>query len=303
MLTGCNQPFLHSPSADERNLSPKPLIEIGSKSMTEQYLLMKMTAILLRQQGYKVNEIRFLDSPSIRRAFEERVIDVYWEYTSTARGFYHGKPLIYNPETLYETIKKEDAKSGIVWLAPSQFNSDWGLVVKQSFAAEHGIETISELIEYMKKENKSLTFATNEEFLIRDDSVKRLEEVYGFSIDRNRLIAIDSDLLSLAVKEGRVHVSVAMVADSRIQEYQLTLLKDDRHAFPPYHAVPVIRQETKEEYEDIAGALEKISAKLTNEKMVQLNYEVDVLHRDTTKVAKEFLVQNHLLDIQNEKTD
>ncbi|MDQ0340568.1 glycine betaine/choline ABC-type transport system substrate-binding protein [Caldalkalibacillus uzonensis] len=274
----------------------RPLITLGSKSLTEQYLLMKMTALLLRDQGYDVKEIRFLDSPSIRTAIEEQVIDIYWEYTSTARMYYHKELPIFDPDEAYAAVKEHDAQHHLIWLDRSDFNSSWGIIVKKSFAEEHQLVTISDLIRYIKAHDHPIKFATNEEFLIREDGLEHLQHVYHFSVSQDQLIAIDSELLTLAVKEDRVHVAVGMISDSRIEEYHLTVLQDDQQAFPPYHAAPVVLEEVYHKHAPVIPVLEELARSITNEEMIHLNYLVDVQHMDLTKVAKEFLIEKGLLE-------
>ncbi|MFC0272991.1 glycine betaine ABC transporter substrate-binding protein [Metabacillus herbersteinensis] len=295
--------FLTSCSLREKEEKKRPIpstdlptITIGAKSLTEQYILMTMTSILLRDRGYSVNEIRFLDSPAIRSAIEEQVIDLYWEYTNTARMYYHKYPPIYDPYEAFDTVKKEDERKNIIWLENSHFNSSWGIMVKKGLAKQHQLKTVSDLIEYMKKSNHQLKFATNEEFLIREDGLNHLEKVYEFTLSENQLLAIESDLLTLAVREERVDVSIGMVSDSRISEYGLLLLEDDQKAFPPYNAAPVVTKKIIENYPDIQSILVKLSKSITHQEMIQLNYQVDVLHIEETKVAKVFLEEKGLIN-------
>ncbi|MBL3641577.1 hypothetical protein JMN23_04245 [Bacillus sp. RHFB] len=275
--------------------SGKHVIQIGSKSLTEQYLLMKMTALLLKNEGFIVKEIRFLDSLSIRQAVEQGFIDIYWEYTNTARMYYHKKSPVYNGNQLYQLVKEEDAKRGITWLNRSDFNSSWGLMVTRTFMEKHHIYTISDLMKYIQRDENKIKIATNEEFLIREDGFKRLNEVYHVDLGKEDVIALDSKILPLAVKEGRVDVAVGMESDSRIQEYGLGVLKEDKVVFPPYHAAPIMLTKTMIDYPIISKKINLLSAKLTNEKIHHLIYQVDILHQDVSKVAYDFLVTNELI--------
>lgn len=278
-------------------MSPEgPTITLGSKAFTEQYLLMKMTALLLMEEGYEVEEVRFLDSPSIREAFLNNIVDLYWEYTNTAKIIYHKDGPGYDAMEAYQFVKKEDEKKEIIWLDKSEFNSSWGLIMKEAFASERGIKSVSDLVVYMNnEEHPALKMATNEEYLIREDGLDHLEDVYNFKVNQNQLLAVDSELLSLAVKEERVQVAVGMITDSRIEDYDLVILQDNRMAFPPYDAVPVVQKTMLEQDSEIRKPLEALARTITNEEMVHLNYRVDVLHQDVGKVAKDFLQQAGLL--------
>jgi osmoprotectant transport system substrate-binding protein len=276
--------------------SEGPTITLGSKAFTEQYLLMKMTALLLMEEGYEVKEVRFLDSPSIREAFLNNIVDLYWEYTNTAKIIYHKDGPGYDAMEAYQFVKTADEKKEIIWLDKSEFNSSWGLIMKESFASEKGLTSVSDLVAYMNNDdNPALKMATNDEYLIREDGLDHLEDVYNFKVNQDQLLAVDSELLSLAVKEERVQVAVGMITDSRIEDYDLVILQDNRMAFPPYDAAPVVQKTILDLDPEIRGPLETLARTITNEEMVHLNYRVDVLHQDVGKVAKDFLQQSGLL--------
>ncbi|RKP48756.1 glycine/betaine ABC transporter substrate-binding protein [Cohnella endophytica] len=270
-------------------------ITLGSKSLTEQYLLMKMSALLLKDEGYKVNEMVFLDSQAVRTAMEARVADLYWEYTSTARIYYHKRSPLYNPEESYREVSLEDAKKGIVWLPKSSFNSSWALLMRKDISEQLHIYKISDLANYIRTKNPKMKFATNNEYLGREDGLERLKHVYEFSLSASQVVAIESDLLTQTVKDGRVDVAVGMASDPRIKKNDLILLEDDRKVFPPYDAAPVILETTLKRYPDIARTLERLTPYITNENMLSLMYQVDILQKDITKTSRDFLIKNHLL--------
>ncbi|WP_256760948.1 glycine betaine ABC transporter substrate-binding protein [Cohnella sp. WQ 127256] len=276
--------------------APKGDITIGSKSLTEQYLLMKMSSLLLKDKGYKVNEMVFLDSPAIRSAMEAGVADLYWEYTTTARIFYHKETPLYEPDDAYREVSRTDATKGIVWLSKSTFNSSWALLMRKDISEQLEIFRISDLAEYTRARNTKMKFATNAEYLQREDGLERLKTIYDFSLPDDQVVAIDSDLLSQTVKDGRVDVAVGMASDPRIKKNDLVILEDDRKVFPPYDAAPVILEKTLERYPDVRETMESLTMFITNENMLDLMYQVDILQKDITKTSRDFLVKHKLLE-------
>lgn len=270
-------------------------VTIGSKSITEQYLLMKMSALLLKDRGYKVNEMVFLDSQAVRTAMEAGVADMYWEYTTTARIYYHKKSSLYDPEQAYREVSRTDAAKGIVWLSKSRFNSSWTLLMRKDISEQLHIYRISDLAEYIRTGNTKMKFATNSEYLQREDGLERLKKIYDFSLSADQVVAIESDLLSQTVKDGRVDVAVGMGSDPRIKKNDLIILEDDRKVFPPYDAAPVILEKTMQRYPDIRETLESLTPYITNDNMLDLMYRVDILQKDITKTSRDFLVKNKLL--------
>jgi len=270
-------------------------ITIGSKSLTEQYLLMKMTALLLKEAGYRVNEMVFLDSPSIRQAMESQVVDLYWEYTSTARLYYHKQEPIFDPDEAFTRVAETDLRQGIVWLARSDFNSSWALLMRKSMSERTGIATISDLAEYMRNVDPGVRFATNDEYLEREDGPSRLQQVYGMQLTEDRIIAVESDLLTQAVRDGRVDVAVGMASDPRIETHQLIILEDDKQLFPPYHAAPVVLARTLREHAEVADIVQRLIPFITDENMRNIMVQVDILQKDITNTARNFLVEHGLL--------
>jgi osmoprotectant transport system substrate-binding protein len=67
------------------------------------------------------------------------------------------------------------------------------------------------------------------------------------------------------------------------------VLEDDRHYFPPYEAVPIIRQELVHQHPEVKQALDELAGKISDNDMRRLNYAVDGQHRDVKEVVREFL--------------
>ena len=67
------------------------------------------------------------------------------------------------------------------------------------------------------------------------------------------------------------------------------MLEDDKHYFPPYEAVPIIREQTLAEHPEVKQALNELAGKISDPEMRRLNYEVDGQKRDVKEVVREFL--------------
>lgn len=77
--------------------------------------------------------------------------------------------------------------------------------------------------------------------------------------------------------------------DGRIKAYQFQVLRDDKHYFPPYHAVPIIRGETLRKFPFLYDVFSKLEGKISNDIMSELNFKVDHNKEDPAQVAKDFL--------------
>ena len=68
----------------------------------------------------------------------------------------------------------------------------------------------------------------------------------------------------------------------------MVVLQDDRHYFPPYEAVPLVRRATLDKHSEVGGSLGQLAGKISEEEMRGMNYAVDGEHRDPAQVVREF---------------
>jgi glycine betaine/choline ABC-type transport system substrate-binding protein len=126
------------------------------------------------------------------------------------------------------------------------------------------------------------------EFMERPDGYKGLVATYGLRFAAAPRI-MDLGLLTRALKDHQVDVIAGNMTDGLIPALDLFVLDDDKHYFPPYEAVPVLREQTIAEHPEIKQALGELAGKISDAEMRQLNYEVDGKKRDVKEVVREFL--------------
>jgi len=126
------------------------------------------------------------------------------------------------------------------------------------------------------------------EFYGRADGYPGLTKTYGLHL-RPRLI--DQNLMYEAIHRGQVDIISGYSTDGRIKAYDLLVLDDNRHAFPPYAAAPVVRQATLNRYPTLASVFDRLAEKLTDSVMTALNYQVDYEKKSPEAVARQFLQQ------------
>lgn len=129
------------------------------------------------------------------------------------------------------------------------------------------------------------------EFYGRSDGYPGLQKTYGLHL-RPRLI--DQNLMYEAIRSSQVDIISGYSTDGRIQAFNLVVLTDDRHAFPPYDAAPVVRQAALNRYPRLGPTLDLLAGKLTDSVMTALNYQADFLHRSPRQIAQDFLKQTGL---------
>ena len=100
---------------------------------------------------------------------------------------------------------------------------------------------------------------------------------------------MDLGLLYRALVERQVDVAVGSATDGLIERMGLRVLADDRHAFPPYEAVPVVRQAALDRFPTLAQTLAGLGGRFSVATMRRLNQAVDGDHRAPAEVVREFL--------------
>ena len=73
------------------------------------------------------------------------------------------------------------------------------------------------------------------------------------------------------------------------------ILKDDKNYQTNYYCSTVVRKDALEKYPKLEETLELMDGILTDEKMAELNYQVEEEGKDEAEVAKEFLLAEGLL--------
>ncbi|MFC4714263.1 glycine betaine ABC transporter substrate-binding protein [Planococcus dechangensis] len=271
-------------------------VTVGGKNFTEQYLLSEMTAFLLVEEGFKVNQMNNLGSSVVRSALVNGQVDMMWEYTGTALITYMGEDSIADPEEAYEKVKELDRENGIHWMNMSEVNNTYALAMTSEQAQELGIVSISDLAAYINDNPGELSMASDAEFANRSDGLPGVEETYGFGFGSPQVNQMDIGLTQRSLDNGQVDVSVAFETDATIRSYDLVVLEDDKQFFPPYRAAVSINQEVFDEYPEIEEITARLAENLNSEIMRELNYYVDVEGQSVSVVAYDWLVENGFLE-------
>ncbi|NBC07782.1 MAG: ABC transporter permease subunit [Bacteroidetes bacterium] len=129
------------------------------------------------------------------------------------------------------------------------------------------------------------------EFMGRADGYDNLVETYD--LDFNTTI-INNSLMYKAVYEKEVDVISGYSTDGRIKAYDLHILEDNRHAFPPYYCVPIMQESLARQHPELVEALDMLAGRIDDSTMTVLNYRVDFDKLSPEQVAEEFLREQGL---------
>ncbi|MBK0347527.1 glycine/betaine ABC transporter substrate-binding protein [Aerococcaceae bacterium zg-ZJ1578] len=263
----------------------KSIVRIGSKDFTENLIVAELYALALEDEGYKVDRKFNIASSLVHTSLVNKEIDLYPEYTGTGLLSILKLPLETDPEQVYQTVKIAYSKDfNLTWLDYAPATDSQGLVIRTAVAKEFGIKSISDLQEHADH----LRFASQGEFDQREDGLVGLQTAYGdFNWKSSKVY--DNSLKYSVLKNDEADVTPAYTTEGQlIQTEDFTLLEDDKSFWPPYNIAPVAQSELVRNHPSLTAVLNKISSKLTTEKLTELNAQVDVDGKEYSEVAKTF---------------
>lgn len=262
-------------------------IVIGCKNFTEQIVLGEIVAQQIENKTHLPVERRFyLGGTYIaHQGILAGRIDIYPEYTGTALTAILKQPPMSDKKTVYDHVKSEYEQRFRLTLGPPLgFNDTFAIEIRGDDARRLHIETISQASQYTPQWRAGFGY----EFMERADGYKGLSATYGLRFAESPRI-MDLGLLTRALKEHQVDLIAGNMTDGLIPALDLAVLDDDKHYFPPYEAVPIVREQTLTDHPEVRVALDELGGTISDAEMRQLNYAVDGQKRDVKEVVREFL--------------
>jgi osmoprotectant transport system substrate-binding protein len=273
-------------------------VVVGGKNFTEQYVLAELARILLERNGFEVVLKTGVGSVIARRSLENAQIDLYYEYTGTAYSVYYkqkDQKVMREPERCYQWVREADARKGLIWLDPIEFNNTYSLIMKSDESKALRIASIDDLADYVRQDPEKLIFAVNSEFWERPDGFKRLMRVYDFRVPITNVKKMETGLTYKALRDGKIDIAMAFRTDGRIAAFGFVNLIDDKKFFPVYNPAPVLRKAIYDRYPEIGTILSALTEKLTTAEIQRLNAAVDIEHKDVHKVALSWLKEKGII--------
>ena len=112
--------------------------------------------------------------------------------------------------------------------------------------------------------------------------------------------SVDVSLKYSAIEKGSFEVTEVYATDGLNRKANLKVLEDDLEFFPDYNGCFLIREDTFERFADSAPNLEEVlnllAGQISNEDMMEMTYQVDVMGKSVDEVASAFLTARGLLD-------
>jgi osmoprotectant transport system permease protein len=260
-------------------------VVVGSKDFTESAILAEIVAQMLESRGVAVERNFELGGNLPHDALLAGRIDLYPEYTGTSYTAILKHAPITDPRTVYEQVKREYAeKFNVVVSEPLGFDNTFAILVRGADARRLKLKTISEAVPYARNWRAGF----GQDFMSRADGYPGFAKAYGLKFAEQPR-EMDLSLTYIALASGQVDLIAGNSTEGRIAALDLVQLQDDRHYFPPYEAVYLVRNESLARVPALAEALAKLAQAISTEEMRQLNYEVDANKRGQAEVVREWI--------------
>jgi osmoprotectant transport system substrate-binding protein len=265
---------------------------IGAKNFTEQVVLGELLAQEIEAKSNLKVERRFYLAGSYicQQALVSGRIDAYVEYTGTALTAVLKQPVDRDPQKVFDTVRRIYASRYNVFVAPPLgFENTFAMVIRGDDARALHLTTLSQAAQYTPRWRLGAGY----EFEQRPDGLAGLSAAYGLKFAAAPR-TMDLGLLYRALNAHQVDIIAANSTDGPIQAFGLTALEDDRHYFPPYQAVPLVRAEALKHWPQIQLALNALAGRITADDMRAMNEAIDGQHRDPAEVVREFRISKGL---------
>lgn len=262
-------------------------IIIGGKFFTEQVIVAELLAQHVEARtGIRVERKTNLGGTLfVHKALLSGAIDMYVEYTGTAlTAVLNESPANNDPAAIYRRVQQLYAERfHLTVTEPLGFENTFAMVIRGDDARSFHLENLSDIAPLAPKWCVGVGY----EFLERPDGFPGLIKSYNIRF-ADQPTVLDLGLLYRALVSGQVDIVAGNSTDGAIEALHLIPLKDDHHYFPPYDAVPIVRDETLAKFPALRAALGDLGGKLTAADVRHLNAQVDVDQRDPAAVVRAF---------------
>ncbi len=272
-------------------------LTVGSKDFTENILVGEMFVQALQNEGAEVKSQTNLGGTSVARdALLNDEIDVYPEYTGTGWTVHLGKEdPSQDPAELFKVTSETDMKENdIKWVGQSPFNDTYGFAANGDLAKSDGPFDFDSMAEYLKS-NPDTTVCMETEFPDRPDGLVLWEKATGYKIPQSQIQILDTGLIYTETSDGKCDFGEVFTTDGRIKALNLELVEDPG-AMILYNLSFTFNNkvytENAEVYDELADTIYK---DLDEEKMAELNAQVDVEGMPVEQVAQKYLEEIGML--------
>jgi len=266
--------------------SSSPRIIIGSKFFTEQVVLAELLAqhIEARTSIHVDRKANLGGTLLCQKALQAGELDLYVEYSGTALTAVLGEQPSTDSADVYQRVKQGySQRFNLEVTEPLGYENTFAMVIRGDDAQKLDLHKTSDIAAIAPHWRVGVGY----EFLERPDGFPGWSKRYDLHFAGQPAV-MDLGLIYRALVDKKVDIVAGNSTDGLIDALHLVPLIDDRHYFPPYDAVPIVRRDTLGKFPQLRPALADLANKISAEEMRHLNSEVDASQRDVTAVVRTF---------------
>jgi osmoprotectant transport system substrate-binding protein len=266
--------------------SAKNHITIGSKFFTEQIVLAELLAQHIEARtGIHVDRKANLGGTLLcQKALQAGELDLYVEYSGTALTAVLGEQPSTDSADVYNRVKQGySQRFNLEVTEPLGYENTFAMVIRGDDAQKLNLHKISDIAQIAAHWRVGVGY----EFLERPDGFAGWSKRYDLHFAAQPSV-MDLGLIYRALVDKKVDIVAGNSTDGLIDALHLVPLIDDRHYFPPYDAIPIVRRDTLAKFPQLRPALADLAGKISEAEMRHLNSEVDANQRDVTTVVRAF---------------
>lgn len=278
---------------DDTAANANKAVVIGSAPFSESVIVANMYAGALQAEGYQVTVRSGLGQreiylPALQQGGRNNGIDLVPEYVGTLLEFVNRNAgeASGNVDESVEKLRARLDPMGLTVLEPSPATDQNAFAVTRATADRLRLRNLSDLAPHAGQ----LTLGAGPECPTRPFCLPGLERTYGLKFETFRPLDSGGPRTIEALKAGDIDVGLVFTSSAAVADPNLVVLEDDKRLQTADNLIPAIRKDVLDD--TIESTLNRVSAALTTEDLIQLNRRADVDKADPEALAKEWLQQH-----------
>jgi osmoprotectant transport system substrate-binding protein len=269
-------------------------VVIGSAPFPESVIVANMYAGALQEEGYQVVVRKGLGQreiylPALEKGGADNGVDLVPEYVGTLLE-YVNKNAGEASGNLDESVTKLRARldqKNLTALEPSPAADQNAFAVTRATADRLRLKKLSDITPQVAS---GLTLGAGAECPTRPFCQPGLEKTYGLKFKTFRVLDSGGPKTLDALAKGDIDIGLVFSSDGAVAANNLVVLEDDKKLQTVDNLIPAIRKDIVDD--DIRDTLDKVSAALTTNDLIELNRRASIDKTDPEVLAREWLQQH-----------
>jgi osmoprotectant transport system substrate-binding protein len=278
-------------SSDAGEQAGRPVVRLGTKNFTEQFILGHLYAKALEAKGFRVELKQDVGSSElVDRALTGGGIDMYLEYTGVIVQEIAGQRR--RPRSAAETYQRAKAfeeERGFAVLDRTPGSDSLAQAVLPATARRHDLVAMGDLERLGR-----FRYGGPPENRLRFQGARGVRQAYGLDFE---FVPLDIGRRYDALDRGTVDVVDVFTTEGQLADPgRYVVLRDPKGIFGYQNIVPVVNGDVmRRQGPAFARTLDAVSATLTNAALRRMNGAVDLRGVAPADVAERFLRDHRLL--------